>query len=222
MQKEVILTSDGSHSISIPELNISYHSKHGATQESQHIFIECGLKPLMEKRNEISIFEMGFGTGLNTLLTYIEVSNKPVKVYYEAVETNVVEPEIYNTLNYTSILDRPDLQSVFLQIHGLPWNTLHHLSESFYFYKRQADMADVILTTPYNLVYFDAFAPEIQPEIWTTPIFKKLYDAMEEGGLLLTYCSKVVVRKAMEEAGFAVEKITGPWGKREIVRAVKR
>ena len=221
MEKDMIITGDGSHSIAIPSLNVSYHSRHGATQESQHIFIECGLIPLMQKRNEISIFEMGLGTGLNALLTYIETQNKPVKVYYEAVETDVLEPSIYQALNYPAILNRPDLSGLLLNIHESPWNTLHHLAENFYFYKRQADLADIILTTPYNLVYFDAFAPEVQPEIWTTPIFKKLYDAMEDGGLLLTYCSKVVVRKAMEEAGFTVEKITGPWGKREIVRAIK-
>jgi tRNA U34 5-methylaminomethyl-2-thiouridine-forming methyltransferase MnmC len=221
MQKQLIVTGDGSHSIEIPELNVSYHSKHGATQESRHIFIEAGLLPLMQKRSEIAIFEMGLGTGLNALLTFMETVDQPVKVYYEAVETNPVEPVIADSLNYTTILNRPDLQEVFLQIHQLPWNSPQHLSENFYFYKRNADVADIIFTTTYNLIYFDAFAPEIQPEVWSVEIFKKIYEALEEGGLLLTYCSKALVRKAMEEAGFTVEKISGPWGKREIVRARK-
>ena len=219
--KELITTDDGSHSINLPELNITYHSKHGAIQESQHIFIECGLKPMMEKRSEVSIFDLGMGTGLNVLLTYMETLDKPVKVYYETVEINVVEPELVNQLNYTTVLQRPDLQGTFLQIHELPWNSPNHLAENFYFYKRQADAIDIVLSTTYNLIYFDAFAPEVKPEVWSVAIFKKFYEALEHGGILLTYCSKVTIRAAMEEAGFSVEKLDGPWGKREITRATK-
>ncbi|MBC8034414.1 MAG: tRNA (5-methylaminomethyl-2-thiouridine)(34)-methyltransferase MnmD [Chitinophagaceae bacterium] len=221
MQRQLIITNDGSHSISIPDSGISYHSMHGAIQESTHIFIDAGLKELLKTRNEISIFEVGLGTGLNALLTFIATAGFPVKVYYETVETNPVEDAMVTTINYTEILGRPDLQHLFLQIHQLPWNSPQHLADNFYFYKRNADVADLIFTTTYNLVYFDAFAPDVQPELWTTEVFKKLYDALEQGGLMLTYCSKVTVRKAMEAAGFLVEKVPGPWGKREILRAVK-
>lgn len=222
MYKEVIITEDGSYTIAVPELNSTYHSRFGAVQESQHIFIECGLKPLMEKRSEIAIFEMGLGTGLNALLTYIATMHLPVKLYYESVETDVLDPEVAATLNYAGMLQHPELEQLFSQIHYLPWNTPHQLSEKFYFYKRQADFLDIIFSTTYNLIYFDAFAPEIHPALWTTESFQKMYDAMEDGGLLLTYCSKVTVRRAMEEAGFFVEKIPGPQGKREIVRATRK
>lgn len=222
MEKRLIVTEDGSHSLLNTGMGVSYHSKHGAIQESQHIFIQAGLQPLMEKHAELSIFEMGFGTGLNALLTYIAAENYPVKIYYEAIETDPVDTALAASLNYATLLDRLDLQSHFLQLHQLPWDTPHHLSDNFYFYKRRVAIEDVILTSTFNLVYFDAFDPVAQPELWTIAVFAKLYAAMTENGVLVTYCSKGSVRRAMEAAGFVIEKIPGPPGKREMVRAIKK
>jgi tRNA U34 5-methylaminomethyl-2-thiouridine-forming methyltransferase MnmC len=221
MENKIIITGDGSNSVFNTNLGVSYHSKHGAIQESQHIFIEAGLKPLLEKHAELAVFEMGFGTGLNALLTYMATENHPAKIYYETIETNPVDIDVASSLNYTTSLNRPDLQAHFLQLHQLPWDSPQQISENFYFYKRRTAMADILLTTTFNLVYFDAFDPVTQPELWTTGIFSKLYNAMAKDGVLVTYCSKVTVRRAMEEAGFIIEKIPGPPGKREIVRAVK-
>lgn len=221
MKRTLIVTDDGSHSLSIPELGVSYHSTHGAIQESQHIFIQEGLTPLLAKHAALSIFEMGFGTGLNALLTYIAIENYPVKIYYETIETSPIDVALAASLNYTALLNRPDLQSHFLQLHQLPWDSPQQISERFYLYKRRVSITDILLTSTFNLVYFDAFDPETQPALWTATIFSKLYDAMAEVGILVTYCSKGVVRRAMQEAGFIVEKIPGPPGKREIVRARK-
>lgn len=221
MKKELIITEDGSHSLFIPGLGVSYHSTHGAMQESQHIFIDAGLKPLLGKYAALSIFEMGFGTGLNALLTYMTTENYPVKIYYETIETNPIDTTLAASLNYTALLDRPNLQAPFMQLHQLPWDSPQPVADNFYFYKRRTSIIDVVLTTTFNLIYFDAFDPVTQPELWTTAIFTKLYNALTKKGVLVTYCSKGVVRRAMQEAGFSVEKIPGPPGKREIVRATK-
>jgi tRNA U34 5-methylaminomethyl-2-thiouridine-forming methyltransferase MnmC len=221
MAKELIITKDGSHSLLNTNMGVSYHSKHGAIQESQHIFIDEGLKPLLNKHAELSIFEMGFGTGLNTLLTYITTENYPVKIYYETIETDPVAIELASSFNYTTSLNRPDLQSKFMQLHQLPWDSPQPLSDNFYFYKRRASITDILLTSTFNLVYFDAFDPVTQPALWTTTIFAKLYSTMAKDGVLVTYCSKGIVRRAMQEAGFSIEKVPGPPGKREIVRATK-
>lgn len=219
MLQNLFETEDGSHSIIVPEWNVTYHSKYGAIQESQHIFIESGLKPLLEKNNSISIFELGFGTGLNALLTLIATTMPPVKVYYEAAETDPLDRDIAFSLNYTSALQRPDMHSQFIQLHQSPWNSPQTISDNFCLNKRKEDITDIILTATFDLIYFDAFDPAAQPGLWTTGIFKKLYDVMHEGGVLVTYSCKGTVRRAMQEAGFIVEKIPGPKGKKEIVRA---
>jgi tRNA U34 5-methylaminomethyl-2-thiouridine-forming methyltransferase MnmC len=219
VHRHIFYTEDGSHSIAIPEWKVTYHSRYGAIQESQHIFIEAGLKPLLEKKKEISIFEMGFGTGLNALLTLMVTNMFPVKIYYEAADNDPLELPIASSLNYTTVLQTPALYSLFMQMHQLPWNTMQQVSDKFYLHKRNTDISEIVLTETFDLIYFDAFDPVTQPGLWTTAIFRKLHDAMCEGGTLLTYCSKTVVRRSMQDAGFIVEKIAGPKGKREVVRA---
>lgn len=221
MQRSVILTGDGSHSVSVPEINVTYHSVHGAIQESQHIFIDAGLKEILKHKSDISIFEMGFGTGLNALLTLYEIHDKPDTIYYETVEQYPLEEFIPATLNYAAQMHAEHLQEKFIQMHASPWNKTIDIENNFSLLKRKDKIEDVLLDKLFDLVYFDAFAPAAQPELWTAPIFSKLYEAMRSGGLLLTYCSKGVVRRAMEEAGFIIEKLPGPKGKREIVRAIK-
>lgn len=220
--KNIFITEDGSHSINNAALNVSYHSRFGAVQEAMHVFIEAGLKPILEKNVEINIFEMGFGTGLNTLLTFMATEKLPIKINYQVIETDILNLEMAASLNFTQVLGRPDLQSTFLKLHALSWDTFHLLTDNFSLYKRYIAIEDLLLTTSsMDLVYYDAFSPETQPELWTTSVFQKLYDALTPGGALLTYCSKVSVRRAMELAGFLVQKIPGPQGKREIVKALK-
>ena len=219
MHPELFITKDGSHSIKIPELNVSFHSKHGAIQESQHIYINAGLRHIHKK--EISILEVGFGTGLNALLTLIEAEKNDLKIIYEGVELYPLESSLTASLNYLSLLEAPQLLSSFSLMHECEWNAMHVISGWVSLKKIQGDIRDVEIAGPYDLVYFDAFDPAMQPELWTTDVFRKIHGVMDVGGVLVTYSSKRVVRKAMEEAGFSVKKLPGPKGKREIVRISK-
>ena len=225
MKKEIIQTADGSHTVSIPEMNVTYHSKHGAIQESMHVFIKegfyyqlgrpfdyrSGLQPDL-----INIFEMGFGTGLNAFLTAIEAVNKKVKVYYVAVEESPLNGEEAMSLNYSENLKHKEWFDV---LHECQWSEDIVINEYFTFRKEQTDINNYSTIQAFNIIYYDAFAPAAQPELWTERLFKKLYSMLLPGGILVTYCSKGDVRRALKSAGFAVEKIPGPPGKREMVRA---
>jgi len=219
MQRKLILTSDGSHTILLPELNVTYHSIHGALQESKHVFIEAGLKSLNPARKTIvNIFEMGFGTGLNTLLTMIEAENLTRAIHYEAIEQFPLGNTEIGSLNYCKQLDREDLQPAFEQLHHCECEKQIELTSRFTFKKLQANLLNFGTPETFELIYFDAFAPNVQPELWTKEIFDKMFEMLEPGGILVTYCSKSDVRRAMQAAGFTVEKLPGPKGKREIIR----
>lgn len=224
MKREIIFTTDGSHSIAIPALGVTYHSSHGALQESMHVFIEAGLRYTNKRDKQffpVSILEMGFGTGLNALLTLIEAEKSQQIIYYETIELHPLEASIFDSLNYCEHLQRPDLNAFFKLMHTCNWNTIIEITPWFNFKKIQTSLADFSTSKSFNLIYFDAFAPDIQPELWTADAFKKLYRLMNVNAVLTTYCSKSIVRKAMAEAGLKVEKIPGPPHKREMVRAVK-
>lgn len=223
MLREIIITKDGSHTVSIPHMNVTYHSVHGAIQESMHVFIQAGFyhadKP--GDNSPVRIFEMGFGTGLNALLTLIEAGSRHEPVYYTAIELSSLAREEIKYLNYCQQLNRKDLQPVFEELHFSAWEKQNTLTPWFTLYKSAVDLLqlDPANYAPYHLIYFDAFAPGAQPELWTKEIFEKLYQLLLPGGLLVTYCSKGDVRRAMQSAGFAIEKIPGPPGKREMIRA---
>jgi len=220
MQRKLILTSDGSHSIEIPELNVTYHSVYGAIQESKHVFIEAGLKSIrpLEAVRCIRIFEMGFGTGLNALLTLIESEKYRQTIYYETVELFPLNDEEIQSLNYCRQLQRSDLQAIFEQLHNCEWEKETGITPHFKFKKSKINLLNFETSETFELICFDAFAPTAQPELWTEEIFKKMFSILKPGGVLVTYCSKGTVRRAMQSAGFTVEKIPGPRGKREMVR----
>ena len=226
MKKEIIITADGSHSVAIPELNVSYHSKHGAIQESKHVFIGAGFRYCsgsLDRPDPVRIFEMGFGTGLNAFLTAIEAGEKRIKVYYEAIEEFPLQKEEVDALNYTSVLNNKDL---FQQIHECKWNEEVRLNEYFTLKKVHEDLINYLTEVlseveGFNIIYYDAFAPTAQPELWTENTFKHLYSMLLPGGILVTYCSKGSVRRAMKAAGLSIEKIPGPPGKREMMRVIK-
>jgi tRNA U34 5-methylaminomethyl-2-thiouridine-forming methyltransferase MnmC len=227
VERKILITKDGCHSISIPEINITYHSIHGAIRESKHVFIEAGLKsicPLPAARC-IRIFEMGFGTGLNTLLTLIEAEKLQQSIHYTAIEFYPLDKEEVHSLNYCQLLNRPDLQAIFELLHQCEWEKENIITPFFTFYKINSNLINFssrwLSGQLFNLIYFDVFAPAVQPELWTKEVFEKLYSMMSHGGILVTYCSKGDVRRAMQAAGFSVEKIPGPEGKREMIRAVK-
>jgi tRNA U34 5-methylaminomethyl-2-thiouridine-forming methyltransferase MnmC len=224
MERQIINTADGSFTVSIPEMNVTYHSTHGAIQESLHVFIQAGLRQMLSGKSSLSILEMGFGTGLNALLTLMEAGKVQKPVHYTAIELNPLEPAQLNALNYCERLNREDLQGIFKQLHNSDWEKEIFVSEYFTLLKSGSDLLEFQITGQANLfdiIYFDAFAPTAQPELWGVPVFEKLFAMQSPGGLLVTYCSKGDVRRAMQSAGFKVEKLAGPPGKREMVRAWK-
>ena len=247
MQRDVIVTDDGSSSIAIPEMNVTYHSKHGAIQESQHIFIREGFDFVMSaaQREKLNIFEVGFGTGLNALLTLARAEAIQQQTYYTAIELFPVTTVEAAKLNYCDQLARPDLAAAFEKLHSSSWEHFHKITSCFNLCKLRVGLLDLpaaaamkrgpvptaeesspqtngfITPGGFDLIYFDAFAPAAQPELWSADAFKLIQHLMSPGGVLLTYCSKSSVRKAMQEAGLRVTKLPGPPGKREIVRAFK-
>ncbi len=223
---KLITTSDGSHSLYVPELNETYHSKHGAIQESQHVFIEAGLKS-----NEIEAFqseplnilEMGFGTGLNVFLTYLHLSASNQFTHYTSLEAYPIPPKMVQQLNYPELLKANEAdKKIFEKLHECAWNENIEVSPNFHLSKLQQKLEEVDLPpNHFNVVYYDAFAPEVQPELWTEAIFAKIYAAMQKNGVLTTYCAKGVVKRALKKVGFEVIGLPGPPGKREITKAVK-
>jgi len=220
--RQLITTSDGSHTLFVPELGEHYHSVHGAVQESMHIFIKHGLEAVAVGEGPLHIFEMGLGTGLNLLLTALQPLGRPV--HYISVEAYPVSAEEAASLNYGSLFaDYPEAATLLKSIHALPWNEPAELKPNFILHKIHAKLAEVEWPTlpQFNLVYFDAFAPDAQPGLWTEEVFQKLYNQMVAGGQLVTYCAKGSVRRALKSAGFSIEKLPGPPGKREMTRAIK-
>ena len=214
--RQLILTKDGSHSISVGSSGLTYHSTNGAIQESKHVFIEAGLHKVNSP--EIKVFEMGLGTGLNALLTLTEPQKD---IYYECIEAYPLEKDLIQQLNYCDQLSRPDLKPAFEKIHTCNWNEEISITPFFRFKKICIPLEQYRSSAKFNVIYFDAFAPNDQPELWTKEIFEKLYPILVPGGILVTYSSKGSIRRNLIAAGFKVEKIPGPPGKHEIVRAIK-
>ena len=224
MERKIIVTKDGSHSVSIPQLNVTYHSIHGAIQESMHVFIESGFRNVSVRLNRpgaLRILEVGFGTGLNAFLTLIEAEKHTINVQYSAIELYPLIEEEYKLLNYGEIVDVPTLQTVFQKLHACEWNNEVNIVPGFSLLKVNQSLLNFTTGRCYDLVYFDAFAPGAQPELWTKEVFEKVYAMMYANGVLVTYCSKGDVRRAMQSAGFIIEKIPGPPGKREMIRATR-
>ncbi len=224
MERQKKITADGSHTLVVPGLDVTYHSVYGALQESRHVYIQSGLHYLLSQSNpaSVNILEVGFGTGLNALLSFLDAEQKSLNVYYQALEPFPLTAAEWMGLNYCALLNCPGSEAVFNEMHRSSCDTALTLSPSFSLYRDLSKVQEFRSPRSFNLLYYDAFAPAVQPELWTREVFKKLFDCMEPGGVLVTYCSKGAVRRAMNEAGFIVGKISGAAGKREIIRAVKR
>jgi len=212
-------TADGSYTLYVPELDEHYHSVKGALTESQHIFIDMGLKhsAIIEAR----ILEIGLGTGLNCFLTLMEAETSQKKVHYTGIERFPLNMEVIQKLDYPSMIGRGHEDDYFA-IHQAPWGEDTELSPWFTLHKIKGDFTHYRFEKGYDIIYFDAFAPEKQPEMWEQSLFDGLYQTLNEGGVLTTYCAKGVVRRMLQSAGFKVERLPGPpGGKREILRATK-
>ncbi len=212
---ELKTSDDGSHTLYVPELDEHYHSTNGAYSESVHVFIKPNL--LYTSKKNISILEIGFGTGLNTFLTALNQNDKTI--FYHSLEKYPIEDDVAEQLNYSS---NESEYALFTKMHQLPWQTNGTLKDGFTLLKDKCDLTNTVFKHKYDLVYFDAFAPEKQPEMWDPTLFQKIYDAMYNDGILTTYCAKGVVRRTMQACGFEVERLPGPKGKREMLRATKK
>jgi len=219
MKSELILTEDGSNSLYVPEIDECYHSSHGAIQESRHIFIEAGLKQC--RKSEINVLEVGFGTGLNAFLTMIEAERSGKRIQYVSLEKYPVETEKALRLNYPEELS-PEKRSFFELMHISAWNKKIQITPFFSLEKIKTDFTQYTPEHKFDVIFFDAFSPEKQPEMWTQERFELIYKHCNHGAMLTTYCAKGVVRRSMQVAGFIVERLAGPPGKREILRGVRQ
>lgn len=220
--RHIITTADGSHSIFVPELNEPYHSEYGALQESRHVFIENGLRALpLDDLSEIHILEMGFGTGLNAYLTLLEAGTRSdCEVFYTTLEAYPIDMATVALLNYPSLLHAP--ADVFEALHRAAWGAMVRITPNFRLLKFNDLLEQLPLPADrFQLIYYDAFAPAKQPELWTEAIFEKLYKSLQAGGFLATYCAKGSVKRALKAVGFRVEARPGPRGKREMTLAFK-
>ncbi len=220
MKKEFFITADGSTSIHLPDWNEQYHSKHGAIQEVYHVFIEAGLNNFVNASN-LSILEIGFGTGLNAFITFLESEKRNLTIKYTGIEAFPLEAEVHKKLNYTTQLNAIKSEAVFAKMHDCSWEKQVEISKKFTLTKKEQDFKDISAISTFDLIYFDAFGARVQPELWTEQIFKIMFHALKPNGILVTYSAKGSVRRAMLSAGFFVEKLPGPIGKREMLRAIK-
>jgi len=225
LKRKIITTSDGSKTIQIEDWNEQYHSIHGAIQEANHVFLKHGLlffnAEIDSESKPISILEIGFGTGLNAFLTLIEAEKLKSKLNYTGVEAYPVQLEEINQLNYVELISKSH-EAVFNKLHSTSWETPHDITPDFKLEKQEKFFKDITANNAYNIIYFDAFGARVQPDLWTEDIFKIMYNALQDNGVLVTYSAKGSVRRAMQAVGFIVERLPGPPGKREMLRAQKK
>lgn len=221
MKRQIITTKDGSKTLYLPDLYEHYHSNHGALQEAMHVFIRSGWDEI--KSNHVNILEVGFGSGLNAIITVIASKNENKKVNYSGLEAFPVTQEEVDLLGYADLEDISPVKSDFYKLHSSKWDVPQEINELFTLTKIQQKMENYIPEKEsFDLIYFDAFGPRAQPFMWTIDVLQKMYDALSTNGIFVTYCAKGDVRRSLISLGFEVEKIPGPPGKREMLRARKK
>lgn len=223
MKVEVKQTNDGSNTLFVPELNEHYHSVHGALQEALHVFIKHGLEPVIANATApVKLLEIGFGTGLNAILTLQTFLAQKHSVVYDSLEKYPLPEEMVAQLHFENFILNPELLDYFKKLHAAPWNVEIPVTPNFRLQKLEADLQKFTFPdNTYDLIYFDAFAPEKQPELWTETIFQKMSNALKPGGVLVSYCAKGSFKRSLKAAGLQVEALPGPPGKREMTRARK-
>lgn len=226
MKRDIIITGDGSKTIHIPEWDEQYHSKHGAIQEARHVFLQMGFHHYVSQESydttqTVAILEMGFGTGLNALLTLFEAQKIQAVIQYTGVEAYPISEEEVSAMEYTSLLDEVDVQEIYTKLHAVSWESQHEITSAFQLLKRKQRFEDIVDQDQFDIIYFDAFGARVQPGLWGEDIFLKMYVALRKGGVLVTYAAKGSVRRAMQAVGFEIERLPGPPGKREMLRATK-
>lgn len=220
MSNKIILTNDGSHSILSEQFGVTYHSIHGAIQETQHVFINAGLDYKHQQQEDIAILEIGWGTGLNSYMTFLEAEKRNIQLDYTTIEAYPISTKQAENLNYSKSLEQAN-NDLFLSQHQLEWEKKHSISENIHFSKHQMLFQEIDFKNKFDLIYFDAFAPNAQAELWEPEFLQKMYDALKEKGILVTYCAKGSFKRALKAVGFTIESIPGPPRKREMTRAKK-
>lgn len=219
LKREIIKTQDGSTTIHLPEWDECYHSKHGAIQEAYHVFIKNGLE--LFPNQSLSILEIGFGTGLNAFITFLESKKLSQNIDYVGVEAYPISPEEVLQMNYVSELDAENNRVFFEKMHKTDWESKNEIDLNFDLTKRKQFFDEITDENKFDLIYFDAFGYRVQPELWSTEIFRKMYNSLKKNGVLVTYAARGVIKRSMIEVGFTVEKLPGAPGKREMFRARK-
>jgi tRNA U34 5-methylaminomethyl-2-thiouridine-forming methyltransferase MnmC len=219
---KLIVTADGSHTLMLSDMDEPYHSTFGAVTESQHVFIRNGLEQL-NKKTPVTVFEIGFGTGLNALLTAFAAITDEISIRYFSLEKKPVDPRLIGQLNYPAYLQPqfPQAEEIFRKIHTTSWNNLQPVTQGFSLCKIQGDLLNFTPDFQYDVVYFDAFAPDKQPGMWSSAILRRIIDHLNPGGIFTTYCAKGSIRRLISELGLHTVRIPGPPGKREMLRAIK-
>ena len=218
MDIKIILSKDGSHTLYREDIDETYHSRHGAIQEAQHVFIDMGLKEVEKSKKQINILEVGFGTGLNALLTCLNCKSK---INYIGLEAIPLKNNVLNGLNYDTTVIGGNPQEIFKSIHNAPWETQYPITSLFSIQKVEKEIQKYEIAQPIDVVYYDAFGPNSQAEMWDISIFEKIYKAMRSQGVFVTYCAKGQVRRDLKSIGFVMECLEGPPGKREMLRGTK-
>jgi len=218
---KIFTTNDGSHTLQSDQFGVSYHSMHGAIRESNHVFLQNGLRMLTVLEQKVRVLELGFGTGLNAFLTYLESVNRDLRVYYQAVEAYPVSIQLVHQLNYAQLLNASEFQKDFLSLHQVDWDKNLKPGDTFRFQKRQCMFQEIEYSSEFDIVYYDAFGPSAQPELWNLDMMKRVHQALRKGGILVTYCAQGQFKRHLKELGFVVERLPGPPGKREMTRAIK-
>jgi len=220
---QLIQTSDGSSSLLNVALNETYHSTHGAIQESNHVFIKNGLQFFVEKNppSSVSVFEVGFGTGLNAFLALLFSEEAKIKTDYTSIEAFPIDLKIANQLNYVEQLKRVGTRDYFQHLHQAEWSKKIKVTDNFSLLKRKTTIQDFDFESNYDVIFFDAFAPAKQPEMWGLPILEKVIKSLKQNGVFVTYCAQGQLKRNLKSLGLIVESLPGPPGKREMVRATK-
>lgn len=216
--QEIRLTADGSATLFVEKLDEHYHSVHGAVQESKHVFIQAGLATKAKEKNNIAILEMGFGTGLNALLSFDFAIQNDIQMDYHTLEKYPIEKEVVHQL-YKQ--DTNYQHQHFFSIHEAQHSQKININQHIFFTKHITDIHDFSSEIKFDILYYDAFAPSAQPDLWTEAIFKKIFNMLRQDGFLVTYCAKGVVKRALKSVGFFVVSLPGPIGKREMTKAIK-
>ncbi len=217
----LFITDDGSHSIFSKKYGVSYHSKFGAIEESKHVFINAALRFKAVVQQNISILEIGFGTGLNAYVTFFEAKKRNLIIEYTAVEAYPISIQQAKQLNYKDLLEPGEDSDLFMNLHQAPWNVPFQLNDQYTIKKVLKKFEELDFENQFDIIYFDAFAPGAQPELWSDEILAKMYKALLPDGILVTYCAKGSVKRSLKGVGFTIEALPGPPRKREMTRASK-